>query len=123
MPVFGHIVRSHAFIAFSKKKLNASFAPGSADATEAVSDNSGGFNEFGTKQRHRGQQNAGGIAPRRGDKVRIPDGFAVQFRHAVNRLLQKRRHGMRATIKFLINFGVIQPEISGEIDDLDFGID
>ena len=30
---------------------------------------------------------------------------------------------MSAAIKFLINRGVVQPEICGEIDDLDFGID
>ena len=30
---------------------------------------------------------------------------------------------MCAAIEFLINRGVVQPEISGEIDDFDFGID
>jgi hypothetical protein len=73
----------------------------------------------GTHQRREGQRDGGGVAARVGDEGGAAQRGPVELREAVARLGEERRRGVLEAVPPRISGRVVEPEGTGEIDDLD----
>ena len=72
----------------------------------------------GFKQRQETQLRRGRIATRHGDQASFLDLLAIDFRQAINRLVQQLRRAVRLAVPLGPLFRVLQTEVRRQVDDL-----
>jgi len=107
VPVFGHAVRPHALVALDEQKIQFGLPSRATDAAQRIRNDGARVDQTGARQRNGWQQDARGIAARRGDQRRALDGRAMNLRQAVNGLGQKLRRGMVVSVKFLVSSALL----------------
>ena len=112
-------VRLEVVGSLGEQKSHLRLAARAGDAGLAVGDQVRGVDDAGLEQRQEAELHGGRIAAGIADDARALIGVAVDLGQAVDRLLEEVGAGVRHPVPLLEHRGILEPEIRGEIDDLD----
>lgn len=116
--MFGKSVGPEALVAFSVKVRDFGLPAGTAHPACAGDCDRGWLDQAGPQQGHQWQEDAGGIAPRRSDKPRLRDFFAVELRQSENGFCQQGGRPVFLSIKLEVGLRTAQTEVSAQINNL-----
>ncbi len=124
MPVPFDAVGLEIVRSFAEQQTDFRLAARARNPRGAVGHEVGGLHEAGgAQQGGKAQLHRGGIAAGIGNNTGLGNGLAVQFRQAVNRLLQQIGAGVLHAVPLGELGQVLQAEVGGQIDKAHTGIE
>ena len=116
--VGGEVVRG-----LGEQQVDLGLAPRTRHARLAVGDHVLRVDHAGLDQRQEAELHGGRVAAGVADDARLADRLAVHLRQAVHALGQQVGARVRHLVPALEQRRVLEPEVGGEVDDLDAGVD